>query len=124
MKKRLLELEGYIINNPFYHEGPLKHIFMKNMFLWYRKMRMKLARFFPLADWQELMWKNYHFPCDTKSNEAKTVNSNHDEQCVSPVFIVENIQIISPVYLILFQMIQTFLMDLMKDSHISHLEDF
>lgn len=91
MKKRLLELEGYVINNPFYQNEPLKHIFMKNVHLLYRKTRIKFARFFPLTDWQKLMWEDDSIPFDTNSNEATTVNSDSND--TSPVFRIENIEI-------------------------------
>ena len=58
MRKHLKELDGYIINNPFYDSEPLKHTFMRNAYLVYRKIRTCLAYFFPLSETQKIFWKN------------------------------------------------------------------
>lgn len=57
MKKRLKELDGYVINNPFYITETPKYIFMKNAHLVYRKMRTRLAYFFPLSEMQKALWE-------------------------------------------------------------------
>ena len=62
------ELDGYIINNPFYDSEPLKHTFMRNAYLVYRKIRTCLAYFFPLSEMQKILWENDHIPFASKPN--------------------------------------------------------
>lgn len=93
MRKHLKELDGYIINNPFYDSEPLKHTFMRNAYLVYRKIRTCLAYFFPLSEMQKILWENDHIPFASKPNAATTVTVNTGDESNSPHFIVETIEV-------------------------------
>lgn len=90
MKKRMSELEGYALNNPFYYREPLKYIFIKYVYIIYRKIRIKSGCFFPLAEWQKKIWTLDKIAINSKSNAAKTTIGDKSS---SPHFIVEYIEI-------------------------------
>lgn len=93
MRKHLKELDGYMINNPFYDSEPLKHTFMRNAHLVYRRIRTCLAYFFPLSEMQKILWEDDHIPSTSKPNAATTVTVNTEDENNSPHFIVKTIEV-------------------------------
>lgn len=55
--RRHLDINGdYLASNPFMNRTKIKNWFMERSFLLYKKVRISLARWFPLKDWQQYMW--------------------------------------------------------------------
>lgn len=72
VKKCIKEVNNYIANNPFIHREPLKHVFMKKLFLVYKKYRIKISKWFPLTDSQEFLWSD-----DNSISYGNNINSGN-----------------------------------------------
>lgn len=93
MRKYLKELDGYVINNPFYNSEPLKYTFMRNAYLVCQRIRTYLTYSPSLSETHKVFWENNHIPSNSKSNAATTVTVNTSDENNSPHFIVETIEV-------------------------------
>lgn len=94
MKKRIEELNGYIAKNPFIKREPFKHFFMRNSFILYKKLRIKVSKWYPLADWQNMMWlrdRGFHW---IKTNAAVNSKKTDDRKAGQPYLNIEFISIL------------------------------
>lgn len=91
MRKCIKEINNYIANNPFIHNEPLKHRLMLVMFLIYKKIRIIISRWYPLAVWQKSLWSsNDNMLFDRQPTNAAVVCINRSEQ---PFFNIEYLYI-------------------------------
>lgn len=56
MRQKLDLCGEYIANNPYVEKRPSKHILMEYAFRIYKKARISISSYFPLAPWQIHTW--------------------------------------------------------------------
>jgi len=53
MRKRFVEVNNYVANNPILKKEPLKNQIMRVLFHAYKKIRILSSKWYPLRSWRE-----------------------------------------------------------------------
>ncbi|ALS29984.1 hypothetical protein IJ21_46210 [Paenibacillus sp. 32O-W] len=96
LSKIILECNNYKINNPFQKKEKLKHKLMRNAFIGYTQIRIKLSemlpKLFPLKEWKN-MWMERSSPFKEEDNSVTHVYDYENNKMVEAYFNLESMHI-------------------------------
>ncbi len=94
MKKRIKELDNYLLNNPFIQKKPFKEKFMLCAFLTYKKVRIFLSKWIPLNEIQKRFWNYNLYYSNKKDTNSPSTILNDSEKIVFKLKYITIIELI------------------------------